>query len=262
MDIVELKAVLEETSKAVLEAGKIISENWKKPKQIKMKGRIDIVTDTDLAVEKFLKDRLSVILPESDFLAEETSGSARPGKLTWIIDPVDGTTNFTHGLPMVATSVALWADDKIVLGVVNLPILGEIFTAVRGGGTRLNGVRVSTTETGDLEKSLIATGFPYDIDNYAEAVTKRLYKVLLATRGIRRPGAAAMDLAYLSCGRYDGFYENGLKPWDTAAGWLLVEEAGGCVTDFEGNPYNLYSPSILASNTQLHEKLSGLINEE
>jgi myo-inositol-1(or 4)-monophosphatase len=163
---------------------------------------------------------------------------------------------------MVATSVALWADDKIVLGVVNLPILGEIFTAVRGGGTRLNGVRVSTTETEDLEKSLIATGFPYDIDNYAEAVTKRLYKVLLATRGIRRPGAAAMDLAYLSCGRYDGFYENGLKPWDTAAGWLLVEEAGGCVTDFEGNAYNLYSPSILASNTQLHEKLSGLINEE
>lgn len=262
MSSINLKEVLEETKKAVLEAGKIIAYNWQRPKKIKMKGRIDIVTDTDIAVENFLKERLKKILPESDFLAEESSGKAKLGKLTWVIDPLDGTTNFTHGLPMVATSVALWMEDRIVLGVINLPILGEIFTALRGDGAEMNGIKISTTETSDLEKSLIATGFPYDIDNYAETVTQNLYKVLTATRGIRRPGAAAMDLAYLSCGRYDGFYENALKPWDTAAGWLLVEEAGGKVTDFNGDPYNLFSTTILATNYHIHKKLSDLIKKD
>lgn len=262
MSEINLKVILEEVEKAVLEAGEIISENWKKPKHIKLKGRIDLVTETDLEVEEFLKKRFTKILPGSSFLAEETSGNAELADLTWIIDPVDGTTNFAHGLPMVATSVALWKDGEIVLGVVNLPILGEIFTAVRGGGAKMNGAKISTTKTAELEQSLIATGFPYAIEKYAKIIAEKLCKVLLKTRGIRRPGAAALDLAYLACGRYDGFYENELKPWDTAAGWLLVEEAGGKVTDFAMQPFNLYSPSILATNSNIHEKLSELVRDK
>jgi len=254
-----MQQLLEKATAAVLEAGEIIREAYNKPKKIKHKGRIDLVTETDLAVEKFLKAKLAECLPGSSFLAEETSGDAELVDLTWIIDPLDGTTNFAHGLPMVATSVALWDKGQVVLGIVNLPIMNEVFTALRGGGAFKNGESIHVSDCDSLEESLIATGFPYAIEDHVDFITEALSKVLVTTQGVRRPGAAALDLAYLSCGRYDGYYENSLKPWDMAAGWLLVEEAGGRVTEYGDDEFNLYSPAILATNSSIHEKLKNLI---
>ncbi|WP_432736291.1 inositol monophosphatase family protein [Maridesulfovibrio sp. FT414] len=254
-----MKSILENATRTVLAAGEIIRENSRKPRQIKHKGRIDLVTETDLAVEEFLKAQLSEILPGSTFLAEETSGNATLGNLTWIIDPLDGTTNFAHGLPFVATSVALWQDDRVVLGIINLPLMGEIFTAVRGGGAYMNGDAIHVSECDALEDSLVATGFPYAIEEHVDFITAALRNVLLCTQGVRRPGAAAFDLAYVACGRYDAFYENSLKPWDTAAGWLLVEEAGGQVSSYGGQAFNLYAPNILAAGPGIHEQVDSLL---
>ncbi len=256
-----MKSILESATRIVLDAGEIIRENSRKPRQVKHKGRIDLVTETDLAVEEFLKVKLLEILPESSFLAEETAGDADLVDCTWVIDPLDGTTNFAHGLPFVATSVALWKDGKVQLGIINLPLLGEVFTAVRGGGAFMNGepVRVSACE--ELESSLVATGFPYAIEDHVDFITSALRKVLLSTQGVRRPGAAALDLAYVACGRYDGFYENSLRPWDTAAGWLLVEEAGGVVTGYGGKKFDLFSPNILAAGPGIHGKIDALLKE-
>ncbi|SDL18810.1 myo-inositol-1(or 4)-monophosphatase [Maridesulfovibrio ferrireducens] len=254
-----MNSILKKASCVVLEAGNIIKEGWKKPKNIKHKGRIDLVTETDLAVELFLKEELSKILPGSSFLAEETAGNAELVDRTWIIDPLDGTTNFAHGLPMVATSVALWIDDSIALGIINLPILNEIFTTVKGDGAFMNGETIHVSDCASMEDSLIATGFPYAIEDHVDFITKALNKVLMSTQGVRRPGAAALDLAYLACGRYDGFYENALRPWDTAAGWLLVEEAGGTVSDYNNGEFNLFSPGILATNSKLHDSLGNIL---
>ncbi|WP_415712974.1 inositol monophosphatase family protein [Maridesulfovibrio sp.] len=254
-----MQTLLEKATAAVLEAGEIIREAYNKPKKIKHKGRIDLVTETDLAVENFLKVKLSELLPDSSFLAEETSGNAELIDRTWIIDPLDGTTNFAHGLPMIATSVALWNEGQVQIGIVNLPILNEVFVAVRGGGAFMNGEQIHVSDCDSLEESLIATGFPYAIEEHVDFITDALSRVLVKTQGVRRPGAAAFDLAYTACGRYEGYYENALKPWDMAAGWLLVEEAGGRVTEYKEDEFNLYSPAILATNSRIHEKLRSLI---
>ncbi len=261
MSIYDPTPIRARVEQAVLDAGEIIRVNSAKPKDIRKKGRIDLVTETDLAVEEKLKESLSAILPEADFLAEETSSDVRPGDLTWIIDPVDGTTNFAHGLPLVATSVALWSRDRVVLGIINLPILGELFSAVLGRGAVLNGQPIRVSTASELEQSLVATGFPYDIENHLDSLMKFLAKVLVRARGVRRPGAAALDLAYVACGRYEAFYEPALKPWDTAAGLLLVEEAGGRVTEFDQTvPYVPGGATTLATNGLIHAELSELLD--
>ena len=241
-------------------AGEIVRDGASRTRKVMHKGRIDLVTETDLAVERMLKKELSDLLPGSDFLAEETAKEAEPGELTWIIDPLDGTTNFAHGLPFVANSIALWHRDRVVLGVVNLPLMGEMFSAAEGEGAFLNGTAISVSTETSLEQCLLATGFPYDIDAYLEPILAHLKRLLPLAQGIRRPGAAALDLAYVACGRYDGFYENALNPWDVAAGVLLVKEAGGRVSEFEaGTPYEFGAASILASNGRIHAELSGLL---
>jgi len=260
MDANTLASLLEAARQAVLDAGEIIKDHWDKPRDIQRKGRIDLVTATDLAVEKALLASLSAILPESTFLAEESAASLTPGRLTWIIDPLDGTTNFAHGLPFVATSVALWRDGRTVLGIVNLPILGECFWATEGGGAFLNGRRIGVSGVDSLEDSLVATGFPYTVREHMRPLMENFEAVLGHTQGIRRPGAAALDLAYTAAGRFDAFYEIGLKPWDTAAGWLLVTEAGGRVTQFApSEPFRLDAHGILASNGLLHEAMARLL---
>jgi myo-inositol-1(or 4)-monophosphatase len=254
--------LLDDVRQAALDAGDIILRDWDQAKDIDKKGRIDLVTKTDLAVEHFLKDRLNEILPEAGFLAEETEGEADPGELAWIIDPVDGTTNFAHGLPFVASSIGLWRGDRIVLGVVNVPRLGECFTAVRGEGAWLNGVPIAVSEAAAIEDAVVATGFPYAIESYIEPILSRMRTVLLHAQGLRRYGAAAVDLVYVACGRLDGFYEYGLKPWDTAAGTLILEEAGGRVSRFDANEaYVLGDEDILATNTSIHEALSRLVRD-
>lgn len=256
-DLAELAA---QARQAVAASGEIIRAHWDQPSDVTRKGRIDLVTQTDLAVEAALKESLSRILPEATFLAEESAESLDPGELTWIIDPVDGTTNFAHRLPFVATSVALWHGGQSVLGFVNVPVMGEMFSAVRGGGAYLNGAPIGVSRVDALEDSLVATGFPYTVREDIRGLMADLENMLLHTQGVRRPGAASIDLAYTAAGRFDAFYEIGLKPWDTAAGWLLVEEAGGRVSRFDPRePYHLRSRSILASNGLLHEPVAGLL---
>lgn len=252
--------LLRQAEGVVKEAGALIKADWKKPKNIRLKGRIDLVTQTDLAVELFLKERLARLLPAAGMLAEESESGGGLGDLTWVIDPLDGTTNFAHGFPFVATSVALWREGRIVIGIVNAPVLNECFTAAEGQGAWLNGEPILVSPVDDLEASLIATGFPYGVRDKVEAITSNLARVLSQTQGVRRAGSAALDLAYTACGRFEGFYETDLKPWDTAAGWLLVTEAGGRVSSFDGKkPYIPGAPSILASNGRIHDALSGLL---
>lgn len=257
-----LTKLLEQTVAAVKASGEIILDHWNKPRNVTMKGRIDLVTETDVAVENDLKKRLKAILPEASFLAEESAANAELQEYTWIIDPVDGTTNFAHKLPFTASSVALWHNGHVVIGVVNAPILNECFYAARGQGAFCNGDPIRTTDTAALDQALLATGFPYTIQEDVDNIINWLQKALVASRGVRRCGAAAIDLAYLAAGRFDGFYEIGLKPWDTAAGWLLIEEAGGTVENLHGGgSFDLYCKGILATNGPLQEALLQLLEE-
>lgn len=252
--------LLDDVRAIILQAGELITRNHRLPKEIRKKGDNDLVTETDVAVEELLIRQLGLLLPGSFFLAEESASQAHLDDLTWIIDPLDGTTNFAHGLPFVATSVALWKDGSPILGVVNLPLLGEMFSAVRDGGAVCNGEPIHVSGTKQLSQCLVATGFPYDIDTFLKEIIDNLTKMLPNTRGVRRPGAAALDLAYVACGRYDGFYESALKPWDTAAGILLVQEAGGLVSRYDQNePYSLGDVSILATNGKIHGQMSELL---
>lgn len=256
----ELPILLEQTLEAVKNAGRIITEHHQKPRNIRYKGRIDLVTETDVAVEEYLKVELSRIYPGSTFMAEESSTGAELGEATWIIDPVDGTTNFAHGLPFVASSVALWHGGRVVLGVVNAPLLNECFWATVGGGAFLNGQKLKVSSTTAMERALVATGFPYTVASEADTLTSKLNRVLKAAQGVRRYGAAAIDLAYLAAGRYDAFYENGLKAWDVAAGWILIEEAGGTLTHFDGGAYGPGDDEVLAASTlELHQSMQDIL---
>jgi len=248
---------------AVRKAGGIIRQDWEQDREIARKGRIDLVTQTDLRVEALLREELGRLLPEAAFYGEESADGRGPGELSWVVDPLDGTTNFAHAIPFVATSVGLWREGRTVLAAVNAPMLGELFSAARGQGAFCNGRPIRVSRRAELEECIVATGFPYAIERYAERILAHMRRMLLATRGVRRPGAAAVDLAYVAAGRYDGFYEYGLKPWDTAAGWLLVEEAGGRVGAMDGvAPYLLGAEGVLASNGLVHEALAALLRPD
>lgn len=257
------KDLLKKTEEVVKDAGSTILEHLKQPKDIYHKGRIDLVTETDIEVERLLQKGLSSLLPQASFLSEESMPASELNDLTWVVDPLDGTTNFAHGLYPVAVSVALWHEDQIVLALVYIPTTQEMFTAKKGSGAFLNGSLIRVSQENSLENSLIATGFPYDIDKRLGEVIPLLEQVLPRVRGLRRMGAAAIDLAYTACGRFEGFYELGLKPWDVAAGWLLVLEAGGQVTEFCPQEYfNLYSPSIMATNSYIHNSLGQILSKK
>jgi myo-inositol-1(or 4)-monophosphatase len=226
-----------------------------------MKGEIDLVTEADLASEKAIIATLGREFPAVSMLAEESIPDYQyiPVGPLWVIDPLDGTTNFAHGFPCFAVSVAYSLDRVSLAGVIYCPMQDELFLAWRGGGAWLNGRRLAVSGRRKLVESLVGTGFPYAIRENLEGVLSRLGKVLPMVRDLRRAGAAAVDLAYVACGRLDAFWEPGLKPWDTAAGCLLVEEAGGRVSDFRGGAWDPYCPEILASNTLLHPELVGLL---
>lgn len=254
-------SILPELVEVIDRAGDIIRENDAKPRTITLKGRKnDLVTETDLAVELFLKERLAKLVPEADFLAEETAKEAGLDGLKWIIDPVDGTTNFAHGLPLVATSVALARDGVPILGVVNLPLMREMFAAAKGEGARMNGRPISVSTRKTVRESLLAIGFPYAIETFLDEVLAQFRAALPNSRGMRRLGAAALDLAYVACGRMDGFFEIDLSPWDTAAGMLLVQEAGGTATRFDGiSEHFPGAPDILAANGHVTAELADML---
>lgn len=244
---------------AVRQAGRVVREGFAAAKTVRFKGPIDLVTETDLAVEALLRERLAAVVPEADFYGEESAQGGVPQGPCWIVDPVDGTTNYAHGLQHVAVSVALWQEGRPVFGAVHLPVLDELFWAVAGGGAYLGERRLAVSPEERLERSLVATGFPYTVTERAHELAGILARVLPRCQGIRRLGSAATDLAYVAAGRFEGFYEAGLKPWDVAAGWLLVEEAGGRVSDALGAPYSWAAPWIVATNGRIHDALARLV---
>jgi len=253
-------SLLNRTIAAAGTAEEIIREHWQRPRDVRYKGRFDLVTKTDAAVEAHLQDRLKKILPGVGFMGEESAHSLLPDGDCWIVDPLDGTTNFVHGIPFVAVSIALWQGGVIRLGVVALPMLNECFYAERGQGAYCNGQPLRVSDIARCEQGLIATGFPYDIDAQKGRIMQWLGAVLPLCQGVRRCGSAAADLAYVAAGRYEAFYNADLKPWDMAAGWLLVEEAGGRVTNILGEPLR-FGDVILASNGRVHQEMVDLLTE-
>lgn len=258
----EGKALLTAAARAALTAGGIIKELYDQPHMIRMKGNIDLVTEADVAAEAAIIASLHEDAGDNfEIMAEESyNGSSAPDKgKIWVIDPLDGTTNFAHGIPIFAVSIALMENLQPKLGAIYCPMQDELFLTCRGGGSWLNDREINVTETDFLVQSLVATGFPYDIHQYLSRIISQTSSILPKVRDIRRCGAAAVDLAYVACGRLDGFWEMDLKPWDTAAGCLLVEEAGGRVSDFLGQKYSPFKEEILASNGQIHPLLLELL---
>jgi len=258
----ELRSLLQAAGRAALIAGKIVRELYEKPHTITMKGDIDLVTEADIASETAIVASLNENAPGIEIMAEESydgQADTRKGKL-WVIDPLDGTTNFAHGVPIFAVSIGLLENGQPMLGIIYCPMQDELFCASLGGGAWLNGRPIKVTGTEFLLQSLVATGFPYDIHKHLSRIVSHIKTVLPKVRDIRRCGAAAVDLAYVSCGRLDAFWELDLKPWDTAAGCLLVKEAGGRVSDFSGRNFSPFKTEILASNGRLHPHLLELLS--
>lgn len=230
---------------------------------IRSKGTHDLVTDIDEAAQKEIVRILRNSYPEYGILAEEEMDQHIPEEgfdgYRWIIDPIDGTTNFTHGLPPYAVSIGLQREDRIVAAVVLDVSRTELFTAVAGGGLYVNGIRMGVSRTETLDDSLLTTGFPYREVGYIEEYLKVLEAFMRRTRGVRRPGSASIDLAYVACGRFDGFFETGLKAWDVAAGALLVTEGGGRIADFAGGPDVLFGGQVLASNGLIHAEMQEVL---
>lgn len=236
-------------------AGDLLKKKFNKTHKIQYKGDINLVTEADKMSENLIIRSIRREFPDHGILSEESPAVAGAGKMRWIVDPLDGTTNYAHGYPVFCVSIALENEGKIVLGVIYDPMREELFSTVRGKGAHLNGKNLSVSSIRDISRSLLATGFPYDIRESRENNLDYFSRMAVNVQAIRRAGAAALDLAYLAAGRFDGFWELKLKPWDTAAGCLMVEEAGGRVSDLAGEPWNISSPSVLASNGLIHKKM-------
>jgi myo-inositol-1(or 4)-monophosphatase len=254
-----LKDYLEFAVQVCRGAGKIIVDGFRKPVEIEYKGEIDLVTATDKASERYVTGLISKEFPEHSILAEE-GGETKGSDHRWILDPLDGTTNFAHKYPCFAVSLGLEIANQMVLGVVYDPIREELFSASKGGGTTLNGAPIAVSEVSELSKSLLATGFPYDRQEKIRQVA-HFKSFIGASQAVRRDGSAALDLCYVACGRFDGFWEHSLRPWDTAAGVVVVKEAGGVVTDFKGGDFRPELSEITVSNGVIHGAMLELLGK-
>lgn len=245
------------------DAGRVLADRLGRAIQITNKGDIDLVTDADLAAERLIIERIQSYHPRHTILAEESGETVRQGDRSewkWIVDPLDGTTNFAHGYPCFCVSIALERAGVLEIGVIYDPMRDELFAAERGHGATLNDRTIQVSETLDLNRALLCTGFPYDVRQRQE-FARHLHKFIMHAQGVRRDGSAALDLAYVACGRFDGFWEEGLNPWDVAAGVLLIEEAGGRVSRYDGNAFDIYTPPILASNGLVHDAMMQVLIE-
>src|SRR5262249_34276385 len=237
------------------EAGRILCQEFGKPLEVAYKGEADLVTQADKRSEAAIVARLKDYFPEHAIAAEEGTGREAASEFRWHVDPLDGTTNFAHGYPCFCVSIALTQGDTLLAGVVFNPYYNELFAAARGEGATLNGKPIRASRVASLETSLLCTGFPVKKRGQAHANIEYYREFTLKSHGVRRDGSAALDLASVAAGRFDGFWEFGLNKWDTAAGTLLVEEAGGRISDFEGQPYALGGPVVLATNGLIHEEV-------
>jgi myo-inositol-1(or 4)-monophosphatase len=252
---------LEVAVETAREAGALLLREFDRPQKISYKGEVDIVTEADKRSEQAILARLRSRFPRHTIVAEEGGRQApAESRYCWYVDPLDGTTNFAHGFPVFAVSLGLLEDGEPLVGVVFNPISQELFSAIRGEGAYLNQKRVRVSETPQLAQSLLGTGFPSHKRTKNPNISY-YWQFTLRSHGVRRAGSAALDLCSVACGRFDGFWEFGLKPWDTAAGILLVREAGGRVTDFAGRPYHPGDPELLASNGRIHAEMQQLAAE-
>lgn len=243
---------------AAINGGKVLSAYFGNRQSIRKKGAIDLVTEADLKSEAAIIDTIAEAFPDHAILAEESGIHAGSGG-RWIIDPLDGTTNFTHNLPLFCISIAFAVDDRMLAGIVLAPLLGELFVGLDGQGAQLNGRPIFVSDTPRLADSLLVTGFPYDHQILFDVLMDRFGRCLTATQGVRRLGSAALDLCYVANGRFDGFWEQHLNPWDTAAGFLIAKEAGARTTVFSGAPYSIDNDEIVSTNSAIHDELLNLL---
>lgn len=227
--------------------------------RIEHKGEVDLVTEADKAAEAVIVAAIKAKYPMHDILAEEDDYGSRKDNHCWIIDPLDGTTNYAHAFPWFAVSIGLEVDGEVVVGVVFNPCSKELFVAEKGKGASLNGRPMTVSATTCLDQSLLATGFPYDRKGSAANNYDNFINFQQAAQACRRPGVASLDLACVAAGRFDGYWEMKLKPWDVAAGQLLVSEAGGCLTDFAGETLDIYRQEVVASNGLIHQDMIGVL---
>jgi myo-inositol-1(or 4)-monophosphatase len=251
------------------EAGALLRDHFARGVETEYKGDVDLVTVADRSAEKLIRTRLAEAFPDHGIFGEEGTRERLEGEFRWYVDPLDGTTNFAHGFPQFCVSLGLEHrpagtrsedDGKLIAAVIYDPTRDELFTAERGHGVALNGKSIHVSQIAELAGALLATGFP-SRKRHSSPNIHFYQEFTLRSHGVRRAGSAALDLAYVACGRMEAFWEFNLNPWDTAAGILLVEEAGGCVTDFAGDRYRLASDEILASNGLIHEELTALFQD-
>jgi myo-inositol-1(or 4)-monophosphatase len=246
--------------KAAFESGKILKSYFGNISDIRKKGAIDLVTEADTASEEIIIGIIREAFPGHSILAEESGLDQEDEHHQWIIDPLDGTVNFAHQVPIFSISIAYAFKGTPVMGIVFNPVTGELFSAVAGEGAFLNNSPIHVSSTRVMQESLLATGFPYDHLSIFDTITDRLKNCLRAAQGIRRLGSAAIDICALACGRFDGYWEQNLHPWDTAAAVLIAAEAGAVVTDFTNNPYTIDKKEILATNGNIHAEMISLLS--
>ncbi len=258
----DLTFIRETAEKAALKAGRYILSRRDTVKEISMKkGITDLVTDVDKKSESMIIKMIKNDFPGHSILAEESGEDRGSGDYLWVVDPLDGTTNFAHSLPIFCVSIGLMYKKEVVVGVVYDPNMDELFSAEKGKGAFLNGKKISVSENKTINTSLISTGFAYDLTKKEDNLQKfRL--ILRKAQAVRRPGSAAIDLCYVACGRFDAFWEAHLSPWDTAAGQLLVKEAGGRISKFGNESYNIFDKELLASNGLVHEEIVRVFNQD
>ena len=245
---------------AALKAGGYIRKNIGRAKDVHYKGEINIVTDIDKKAENIIINTIKHAYPSHNFLAEEGTYAKKDSKFTWVIDPLDGTTNFLHGFPVFCVSIALEHKGKPLVGVVYDPTRNELFYAEKGRGAFLNKKKVHVSGIANIKRALLATGFAYNVKSAKDDNISRFARFIKASQAVRRAGSAALDLCYIASGRFDGFWELGLHPWDAAAALLIVQEAGGKVTRFDGSKYSIYDKEILASNSKIHSQMTKILS--
>jgi myo-inositol-1(or 4)-monophosphatase len=256
---VDLQKIKDVGFAAAARAGDVLGRFRGKRYDVQKKGAVDLVTDADLASEEAIVAVIRSAFPDHTIHAEERGLTAGRDAFTWIIDPLDGTTNFAHNLPEFSVSIAFACEGELLFGVVLNPVAKELFFGVAGAGAYLNGKPIRVSQVADIRDALLVTGFPYDTPAVIETLMRRFQRCLLAAQGLRRLGSAALDLCYMACGRFDGFWEQKLAPWDTAGGVVIAKEAGASITDFSNEAYSIYGDEILATNGRIHQELVTLL---
>jgi len=258
----ELKQIKKVAIKAARASGKYILQHVDKIKEISRKGAFtNLVTDVDKASEDMIISTVKKAFPAHSIVAEESGEYTQEEEFKWVIDPLDGTTNYSHGFPFFSVSIGVLYKDEVKIGIVYDPSRNELFEAQESKGAFLNGKPIRVSENKKLEESLLATGFAYNIEGKLANI-KNFENMLKYAQAIRRAGSAAIDLCYVACGRLDGFWEFGLSPWDTSAGQLMIKEAGGKVTKLDNSKFDIYNKEILASNGIIHQEMIGVLGEK